>query len=84
MVYKFTAFMVVLDMNLRYEKLSVFGIGYSVCFHVPYSGYFSRGNIFVVFVVERRTTKYLPTNQSESHTRTACNTACARPKWVWF
>ena len=26
---------------------------------VPYSGYFSRGNIFVVFVVERRTTKYL-------------------------
>ena len=75
-------------MNLRYEKLSVFGIGYSVCFHVPYSGYFLRGNVFMVFVVERRTTKYLPTkkttNQSESYTRTACNTACACPKLVWF
>ena len=38
---------------------------------MPYSGYFSGGNIFLVFVVERRTTKYLPTK----------NTACARPKY---
>ena len=30
---------------------------------LPYSGYFSGGNIFVVFVVERRTTKFLPTKQ---------------------
>ena len=30
---------------------------------LPYSGYFSRGNIFVVFVVERRTTKYLHTKK---------------------
>ena len=28
-----------------------------------YSGYFSRGYIFVVFVVERRTTKYLHTKK---------------------
>ena len=28
---------------------------------IPYSGYFSWGKIFVVFVVERPTTKYLPT-----------------------
>ena len=33
---------------------------------IPYSGYFSRGNIFVVFVVERRTTKYLHTKKRES------------------
>ena len=31
--------------------------------YIPYSGYFSRGNIFVVFVVERRTTKYLHTKK---------------------
>ena len=37
---------------------------------IPYSGYFSGGNNFVVFVVERQTTKYLPTK----------NTACARLK----
>ena len=28
---------------------------------LPYSGYFSGGKIFMVFVVERRTTKFLPT-----------------------
>ena len=31
--------------------------------HVLYSGYFSEGKIFVVFVVERQTTKFLPTKQ---------------------
>ena len=30
---------------------------------VPYSGYFLRGKIFMVFVVERRTTKFVPTKQ---------------------
>ena len=30
---------------------------------LPYSGYFSGGKIFVVFVVERRTTKFLPTKR---------------------
>ena len=34
------------------------------------AGIFWGGNIFVVFVVERRTTKHLPTK----------NTSCARPK----
>ena len=33
---------------------------------IPYSGYFSRDNIFVVFVVQRRTTKYLHTKKRES------------------
>ena len=50
--------------------------GRAVTIDIPYSGYFSRGNIFVVFVVERRTTKYLHTKKTR--------TACARPKWVWF
>ena len=45
--------------------------GFENVSYIPYSGYFSGGNIFVVFVVERRTTKYLP----------AKNTACARPKY---
>ena len=40
----------------------VFQVEY-VLKYVPYSGYFSRGNIFVVFVVERRTTKYLHTKK---------------------
>ena len=31
--------------------------------YIPYSGYFSGGKIFVVFVVERRNTKFLPTTQ---------------------
>ena len=30
---------------------------------VPYSGYFSGGKSFLVFVVERRTTNFLPTKQ---------------------
>ena len=33
------------------------------CRELPYSGYFSGGKIFVVFVVERRTTKFLLTKQ---------------------
>ena len=44
--------------NIRYP------VGRTI--YIPYSGYFSRGNIFVVFVVERRTTKYLPTKKRES------------------
>ena len=36
---------------------------------LPYSGYFSRGNIFVVFVVERRTTKYLHTKKRKPRAR---------------
>ena len=36
-------------------------------YDIPYSGYFSRGNIFVVFVVERRTTKYLHAKKNASH-----------------
>ena len=31
---------------------------------IPYSGYFSGGKIFVVFVVGQQTTKYLPTKCS--------------------
>ena len=30
---------------------------------IPYSGYFSGGKIFVVFLVEKRTTKILPAKQ---------------------
>ena len=33
------------------------------CCIIPYSGYFSGSKILVVFVVERRTTKFLPTKQ---------------------
>ena len=32
-----------------------------VVLYILYSGYFWGGNIFVVFVVERQGTKYLPT-----------------------
>ena len=39
---------------------------------IPYSGYFSVGNIFVVFVVERQTTKYLPTKTASQSERHAC------------
>ena len=36
----------------------------NICVHnIPYSGYFSGGKIFVVFVAERRTTKFLPTKR---------------------
>ena len=34
---------------------------YHAC--ILYSGYFSGGKIFVVFVVERQTTNFLPTTQ---------------------
>ena len=34
------------------------------CIGISYSGYFSGDNIFVVFVVERRTMKYLPTKNA--------------------
>ena len=30
---------------------------------IPYSGYFSGGKIFVVFMVERRSTKFVPMKQ---------------------
>ena len=30
---------------------------------IPYSGYYSGGKMFMVFVVERQTTKFLPTKQ---------------------
>ena len=31
--------------------------------YIPYSGYFLGGKIFLVFMVERQTTKFLPTKQ---------------------
>ena len=34
--------------------------------YIPYSGFFSGGKIFVVFVVEQQTTKYLPTKVNYS------------------
>ena len=42
--------------------------------HIPYSRYSSGGNIFVVFVVKRRTTKYLP-NKSHASNNAPC--ACS-------
>ena len=33
-------------------------------YKLPYSGYFSGGKIFMVFMVERRTTKFLTTNST--------------------
>ena len=36
---------------------------YRMCIYILYSGYFSGGKIFVVFVVERQNTKFLPTKQ---------------------
>ena len=54
--------------------------------YIPYSGYFSGGgggggvgggNIFVVFVVEKQTMKYLPTKNGESNTSIIMLLACA-------
>ena len=53
--------------SLKPEKIEILEdavIGYSEIdgkVYIPYSGFFSRGKIFVVFVVEKQTTKYLPT-----------------------
>ena len=47
---------------------------------IPYSGYFSRGNIFVVFVVERRTTKYLHTKKRKPR-RIPRASLVPRPSW---
>ena len=41
----------------------------SISFEIPYSGYFSGGKIFVVFMVDRRNTKYLPTKPVPQSTR---------------
>ena len=41
-----------------------------VVLDIPYSGYFLGGKIFVVFVVERQTTNFLPTKQY--HTVPVC------------
>ena len=45
------------------QTAKFFGYTVSVIVYIPYSGYFSGDKIFVVFVVEKQTTKYLPTNQ---------------------
>ena len=46
--------------------------------YLPYSGYFSGGNIFMVFVVGRRTTKYLPTKTPHACTQNRRQTAQPR------
>ena len=50
---------------------------HGISFQIPYSGYFGGRKIFMVFVVERRTTNFLPTKQYcivwHSHTWSSCD-----------